>query len=34
MKQNVNGYLNVLFTADSTSIGGAKPNDDLYYIAK
>ena len=34
MKQNVNGYLNVLFTADPTSIGGAKPNDDLYYIAK
>lgn len=34
MKTNVNGYLNVLFTADSTSIGGAKPNDDLYYIAK
>jgi NitT/TauT family transport system substrate-binding protein len=34
MKTNVNGYLNVLFTADPTSIGGAKPNDDLYYIAK
>ncbi len=34
MKTNVNGYLNVLFTADPTSIGGAMPGDDLYYNAK
>ncbi len=34
MKTNVNGYLNVLFTADATSIGGAMPKDDLYYIGK
>ncbi len=34
MKTNVNGYFDVLFTADPTSIGGAKPQDDLYYIAE
>lgn len=34
MKTNVNGYLNVLFTADSTSIGGAMPNDEFYYNAE
>ena len=34
MKTNVNGYLNVLFTADKTSIGGAMPNDDFYYNGK
>ena len=33
MRNNVNGYFDVLFTADPTSIGGAKPNDDLYYKA-
>ncbi len=33
MKDNVNGYLNVLFNADPTSIGGKLPADDLYYKA-
>lgn len=33
MKNNVNGYFNVLFNADSTSIGGKLPADDLYYNA-
>ena len=34
MKTNVNGYFNVLFTADPKSIGGAMPGEDLYYNAK
>lgn len=34
MKNNVNGYFNVLFKADPTSIGGKLPADDLYYNAK
>lgn len=33
MKNNVNGYYNVLFNADPTSIGGKLPADDLYYKA-
>ncbi len=33
MKNNVNGYLTVLFNADATSIGGKLPADDLYYKA-
>ncbi len=33
MKTNVNGYLNVLFNADPTSIGGKLPADDIYYKA-
>ncbi len=33
MKDNVNGYFNVLFNADPTSIGGKLPADDLYYEA-
>lgn len=33
MKTNVNGYFNVLFNADPTSIGGKLPADDLYYNA-
>ncbi len=33
MKNNVNGYYNVLFEADATSIGGKMPADDLYYKA-
>lgn len=33
MKTNVNGYYNVLFNADPTSIGGKLPADDLYYKA-
>ncbi len=34
MKNNVNAYYDVLFAGDPNSIGGAKPNDDLYYIAE
>ena len=34
MKTNVNAYFDVLFNADPNSIGGAKPNDDLFYNAK
>ncbi len=33
MKNNVNGYYKVLFDADTNSIGGALPADDLYYKA-
>lgn len=33
MKNNVNGYLDVLFNADPTSIGGKLPADDFYYKA-
>ena len=33
MKTNVDGYFNVLFDADPTSIGGKLPADDLYYKA-
>lgn len=33
MKNNVNGYYNVLFNADPTSVGGALPTDALYYNA-
>ncbi len=31
MKESVSKYLNVLYTADPTSIGGAVPGDDFYY---
>ena len=31
MKNKLSGYLNVLFTADKTSIGGKLPADDFYY---
>ncbi len=34
MKTNVLGYYSVLFSADSTSIGGAMPQDDLFYNAQ
>ena len=34
MKNNVNAYYDVLFAGDPNSIGGAKPQDDLYYIAE
>lgn len=33
MKDNVNAYYNVLFNADTTSVGGKLPADDLYYKA-
>ena len=31
MKESVSKYLNVLYTANPTSIGGAVPGDDFYY---
>ncbi len=34
MKNNVNGYFNVLYNADPQSVGGKLPTDDLYYKAK
>ena len=34
MKTSVNDYLNVLFTANSESIGGKLPTDDIYYKTK
>ncbi len=34
MKINVNEYLNVLFNANSDSIGGKLPSDDFYYKSK
>lgn len=30
----INGYLEVLFNQDPTSVGGAIPGDDFYYIAQ
>ena len=33
MKDNVNGYFNVLYKADPEFIGGTLPKDDLYYKA-
>lgn len=32
MKQALSGYLNVLFEQDASSVGGALPADDFYYI--
>ncbi|MCC8073490.1 MAG: ABC transporter substrate-binding protein [Clostridiales bacterium] len=32
MKEQLTGYLNVLYTADPTSIGGAMPDDDFWYV--
>ena len=34
MKTMVQSNLNVLFTANPKSVGGAMPNDDFYYTAK
>lgn len=34
MKTAVSGYLEVLYNANPKSIGGEKPTDNLYYIAK
>lgn len=34
MKTALNGYLTVLYNQDPTSVGGAVPSDDFYYIAK
>ncbi|MBR4910750.1 MAG: PhnD/SsuA/transferrin family substrate-binding protein [Clostridia bacterium] len=34
MKDSIDGYFNVLFTADPSSIGGAMPGDDFYYNAQ
>lgn len=31
MKTKLSGYLNVLFNADKTSVGGKLPADDFYY---
>ncbi len=33
MKAKVSGYLNVLFEADPSSVGGELPGDDFYYGA-
>lgn len=32
MKQALSGYLEVLYEQDPTSVGGALPEDDIYYI--
>ena len=32
MKQALSGYLKVLFEQDASSVGGALPADDFYYI--
>lgn len=32
MKAMLNGYLNVLFEQDPSSVGGALPEDDFYYL--
>ena len=33
MKDKLSGYLQVLFDADASSVGGALPGDDFYYGA-
>ena len=32
MKAALSGYLGVLYAADPTSVGGALPADDFYYV--
>ena len=32
MKKALSGYLKVLFDADASSVGGALPADDFYYV--
>lgn len=32
MKQALSGYLEVLYSADASSVGGALPADDFYYL--
>ena len=34
MKTGLSGYLQVLFDADPTSVGGSMPADDFYYAAE
>ena len=34
MKSALSGYLQVLFDADPSSVGGAMPGDDFYYVAQ
>ncbi len=34
MKPAIHGYYEILFEADPTSIGGAVPNDDFYFVSK
>ena len=34
MKTNLNGYFEVLYAADPTSVGGAIPDDNFYYVEK
>ena len=33
MREALEGYLQVLFDADPSSVGGALPADDFYYVA-
>ena len=33
MKEKLSGYLQVLFDAEPTSVGGKLPGDDFYYNA-
>ena len=32
MKNAIEGYYEVLFTADKTSVGGAIPDEEFYYV--
>jgi len=34
MKNTIQGYYEILFEADPTSIGGAVPNEDFYFVSK
>ncbi|MBQ9867370.1 MAG: ABC transporter substrate-binding protein [Lachnospiraceae bacterium] len=34
MQDMLSGYLSVLYSADASSVGGALPKEDLYYIAQ
>ena len=34
MKEALSGYLQVLFDADPSSVGGALPADDFYYLGE
>ena len=33
MRSALSGYLQVLYDADASSVGGALPGDDFYYVA-
>ena len=34
MKTAAEGFLNILYTADPSSVGGALPAEDFYYLGE